>query len=443
MTSLMKERVGPFYDSWEVTTKEKKEPILKNLLHEYILHAKKLPFYQERLSQVHREDLYPLKNVVPLNSGDLRAQLPPLGSGLMANSDRAFTVFQSGGTTGTPKTSLFTHDELEGLNHLNARGFYATGLRETDRVANLWAVGGLYMTFVHINRMLQQYGCENFPFSNQTPVDFIYTVAKQFNINVFTGITSVVLNSLRDIHRKDSSLKVEKIYYGGEHIYEADRIEMKSKVGVDLIAAPGYGTVDTWYLGYQCDHSMPGEFHAHDDQVYLEIVNEATGIHCRANEVGMLYATAFPRRLTPIVRYMVGDRAEWLDEACKCGRTTPKFRLLGRGDDVLRIGYDSIDYAAIQALVTKISGLTGMVQMQKTRVDGRDLLTIRVEAELAVSDFDRARDALTELILSDRPSLREFVKKGTIEPLKVDILKAGTLPLNPRTGKLVRVIDAL
>jgi phenylacetate-coenzyme A ligase PaaK-like adenylate-forming protein len=109
----------------------------------------------------------------------------------------------------------------------------------------------------------------------------------------------------------------------------------------------------------------------------------------------------------------------------------------------LRIGYDSIDYAAIQALVTKISGLTGMVQMQKTRVDGRDLLTIRVEAELAVSDFDRARDALTELILSDRPSLREFVKKGTIEPLKVDILKAGTLPLNPRTGKLVRVIDAL
>lgn len=443
MTSLLTKKTGSFYDVWEETPNGQKEPIMRTALREYVSHAKKLPFYQERLNNVRMDDEYPLKNVEPLCSGDLRAGLPPLGSGLMAPVDSSFTVFQSGGTTGTPKTSLFTHEELEGLNHLNARGFYATGLRESDRVANLWAVGGLYMTFVHINRMLQQYGCMNFPFSNQTPVDFIYTVAKQFNINVFSGITSVVLNSLRDIHKKDSSLKIEKIYYGGEHIYEADRLEMESKVGVSLIAAPGYGTVDTWYLGYQCDNSKPGEFHAHDDQVYLEIVNESTGNHCKVEEAGMLYATAFPRRLTPIVRYMVGDRAKWVDESCKCGRTTPKFLLLGRGDDVLRIGYDSIDYAAIQLLVTKVPGLTGMVQMQKARKNGRDQLIIRVEADLPDSEFSRVRDALSCLILEDRPSLRDFIKKETIEPLSVEILKVGMLPLNPRTGKLVRVIDAI
>ena len=52
----------------------------------------------------------------------------------------------------------------------------------------------------------------------------------------------------------------------------------------------------------------------------------------------MLYATALPRRLTPIVRYRVGDRARWLGCRCACGRTTPLFELLGRGDDILRIG---------------------------------------------------------------------------------------------------------
>jgi phenylacetate-coenzyme A ligase PaaK-like adenylate-forming protein len=218
---------------------------------------------------------------------------------------------------------------------------------------------------------------------------------------------------------------------------------MSSKVGVKVVAAPGYGTVDTWYLGYQCSHTHPGVFHTHDDQVHLEIVNETTGRHCEANEVGMLYATAYPRRLTPIIRYMVGDRAEWLKDLCPCGRTTPTFRLLGRGDDVLRIGYDSIDYGAIQALVTKIPGLTGMVQMQKSRIDGKDLLTIRIEAELDPAQYHGAVERLQEMILNDRPSFRDFIKKGTIAPLKIELLRPGKLALNSRTGKLIRVIDAL
>ena len=65
-----------------------------------------------------------------------------------------------------------------------------------DRVGNLFAVGSLYMTFVHINRMLQQYGCQNYPFSNHTAVDFIHTVVKQFDVRVLTGIASVVTTIL-------------------------------------------------------------------------------------------------------------------------------------------------------------------------------------------------------------------------------------------------------
>ncbi len=442
--SLLSERRGRFYDEWETLSAFDRQREMARRLEAYVTFASQIPFYRERLAKTQLGSAQPFAEVAPLTASELRELVPPVSERLLASSTHDYTVFQSGGTTGTPKTTLFSHDELEGLNLPNARGFWAVGLTEKDKVANLWAVGSLYMTFVHINRMLQQYGCTNFPFSNHTQMEFIHTVVTQFRVNCLSGIGSVVLNTLRGIHTLGiGDLKIDKIYYGGEHLYEADKKEIQEKVGAEIIKAPGYGTVDTWYLGYQCDQTDTGVFHTHDDQVYLEIVNEDTGEACPPEKVGMLYATAFPRRVMPIVRYRVGDRAKWLGDACPCGRTTPLFKLLGRGDDVLRVGYDSVDYEAIQAVVSQVGGLSGTVQMQKKRVDGRDRLCIRVECELQGAEKAAKAEILGREIMASRPSLSEFIKKGSIWPLEIELLAPGTLPRNARTGKLIRVVDSI
>lgn len=433
-----------FYDAWESAGPSERVATIRKNLDEYITFAReKCSYYTERLSAYDPQAEYPLGKVPVLNASDVRELVPPQGKGLVVDPGLGFTVFQSGGTTGTPKSTLFSHQELDLLDQPNARGFFALGLSKEDRVGNLFAVGSLYMTFVHINRMLQQYGCMNFPFSNHTNVEFIHTVVKLFNINVLTGISSVVLNALRGMDQLGGEgIRIEKIFYGGEHLYEADKREIEKKFGTRLIAAPGYGTVDTWYIGYQCTLAGTGVFHAHDDQCYIEVVNEETGEHVQPGEVGMLYATALPRRLTPIVRYRVGDRVRWLKDACPCGRTTPLFQLVGRGDDVLRVGYDSVDYNAIQDAVLEVEGLSGTVQMEKKRLQGKDQLVIRVETEATELQWGELNNHLTSVILESRPSLGEFVKKGTVWPLQVELVKPGTLQRNPRTGKLIRVIDA-
>lgn len=434
-----------YYDSWEIEPEESRNRIIRALLNQYVEFAKKkIPFYRDRVALFEPDSPHPLSRVPVLTSAQLRELLPPKSNELMAEETGNFSVFQSGGTTGMPKTTLFSHDELEMLNLPNARGFFALGLRKEDRVANLFAVGGLYMTFLHINRMLQQYGCMNFPFSNQTSYDFVHSVIRLFNVNVITGIASVVLDCIRKMH--DLGLKgisIEKIFYGGEHIYEADRREMKEMCGAGLIAAPGYGTVDTWYIGYQCIKCGPGEFHAHDDQCYIEIVEAESGRHCGSGEAGMLYATPFTRRLTPIIRYQVGDLALWTGERCKCGRTTPVFRLLGRGDDVLRIGYDSIEYGFIQDAAAQVKGLSGTLQIEKERRGGRDRLIIRVESQSPSSEHPGMKRTLDDIILDRRPTLRGFIEKGTVWPIEIDIFPPGSISRSDRTGKLKRVIDAL
>lgn len=468
--NLLAQRTHPdFYDAWESVGGDERATRTRAHLNEFIIFCREhVPYYRTRLEGFDAKATYPLANVPVMDSTDLRELVPPTSFALLSRDTRDFTVFQSGGTTGFPKSTLFSHAELELLNLGNARGFFAMGLDADDRVGNLFAVGGLYMTFIHINRMLQQYGCMNFPFSNHTAVDFIHTATKLYGINCFAGITSVVLNALRGFHQYGlDGISIKKVFYGGEHIYEADKNELREQFGVEFIGAPGYGTVDTWYIGYQCRFSPTGTFHAHDDQCYVEIVDEETGTHCTGQKdnqtSGMLYATPLVRRLTPIVRYRVGDRAHWLNEdACACGRRTPRFRLLGRGDDVLRIGYDSVDYNYVQATIAKFKELSGTVQMLKKRVDGKDQLCIRVEASTETSveastetnieagsetKLETRGESLASRVAAElteaRPTLRDHVKKGTVLPVLVEILKPGSIERNQRTGKLIRIVDAI
>ncbi|MFA6433704.1 MAG: hypothetical protein WCW52_03325 [Elusimicrobiales bacterium] len=413
-------------------------------LADYVRYAARLPFYKRRLAAFSPGAQYPLAGTPVLEAKDLRRLLPPRSEELIADKSCGRNIFQSGGTTGCPKTTIFSHKELEGLYLPNARGFHAVGLDRSDRVANLFAVGGLYMTFIHIHRMLQEFGCSNFPFSNHTPSEFVHPVCRLFKINCFAGIASVVLNTLRDMEKMGlRGIRIEKIYYGGEHLYEADKAELREKFGAKLIAAPGYGTVDSWYIGYQCVRCPTGVFHAHDDQVYIELVDEETGRHCAPGETGMMYVTAFPRLLTPIVRYRVGDLARWLPGPCSCGRTTPLFELRGRGDDVLRIGFDSVDYGFIQKMIGRVKGLLGSAQMEKRRENGRDRLILRVETPAPKSARAVMRKVLEREILKERPTLNKAVSTGAVLPPEIELLAPGAIPRNPRTGKLVRVLDVL
>ncbi|MBI5630859.1 MAG: hypothetical protein HY921_08250 [Elusimicrobia bacterium] len=434
-----------YYDDWESQSAEARRRIVSRKLGEYVRYAQKeIPFYRDRLEAYDPKSEHPLSKVPVLNQADLRELLPPkrAGGGLVARGARNYTVFQSGGTTGYPKTTLFSHEEMEGLYLPNARGFHAVGLSREDRVANLFAVGGLYMTFLHVHRMLEAYGCMNFPFSNHTPVDFMHSVVKLFNVNCVAGIASMARSALLGFERLGlSGIRIEKIFYGGEHLYEADKKELREKFGAKVIAAPGYGTVDSWYLGYQCLACPTGVFHAHDDQAYIEIVDEETGRHCRPGERGMVYVTAFPRRLTPIVRYRVGDLARWGAELCPCGRTTPLFELLGRGDDVLRIGFDSVDYASILDCAGRVPGLSATLQMEKKREKGRDRLVVRVETELSQARRASAAKALEREILAQRLTLRKALDEDMVWPVQVELAPSRTLGRNPRTGKLIRVID--
>ncbi len=427
-----------FFDSWEVKSDDERISTNLKSLAEYIELARTRPYYSKLLDSVDMTRQYPLEKVEILNGDQAKKILPPNSDELLDSNHQGHTIFQSGGTTGYPKVVVFSATEMDQLDLPNGRGYYACGVKPEDRVANVFAGGSLYMTFLHINEMLERYGCINFPFSHQFDLDLFAQTVEKFNINAITGVGSTIFNIMEKMKANGTNFKFDKILYGGEHVIEEDKHHINQVYGATDILSIGYGTVDTWYIGYQCDQTPTGVFHLHDDQVHFEIIDPETGKNCEPGEIGQIVVTPFPRVATPIVRYLVGDRARLLTEKCSCGRTTPLFELLGRGDEAFRIGFETVTYSTVKGALEKFKHNYTRFQIKKHRVETKDQLVVNIETE---SPAHLNLENVIEELYSSMHALKKNIDEGSVLPPKIELFEPGEIPLNPRTGKFIKVID--
>ena len=115
----------------------------------------------------------------------------------------------------------------------------------------------------------------------------------------------------------------------------------------------------------------PNEFRRHDGSALYEIVDEETGAPIREPGVpGRALVTNLRRRLIPILRYPVGDRAQWIDPEDSPDR---RFLLLGRSEEAARIASISLYYDDVRALLERFRARLGepRFQMATVREDGR------------------------------------------------------------------------
>ncbi len=429
-----------FFDAWESKSDDERIVRQRKMLAEYLEWASHLGFYKSRLEAVDFKKDDPLEEVPFLTAEMAKEHLPPVNEDLVHPGQRGYSIFQSGGTTGYPKTVVFSASEMDALDLPNGRGYYACGLKPEDRVANLFAGGSLYMTFIHINEMLERYGCINFPFAHTADFNLFAQSIEKFNINVATGVGSTIFNLMAKLKEQGYTYQFEKIFYGGEHVFEEDKKKIADVYGTQEIRSLGYGTVDTWYIGYQCNQADSGVFHLHDDQVYAEIIDEVSGKVLPPGEVGHLLVTSFPRRATPIIRYRVGDKAMMLKEKCCCGRQTPLFKLFGRGDDSFRVGFDTLDYLELKNILSVFAGDIVNFQMEKRKFDVKDQLVLNIETAKEGQSSELAERIIGQ-VLKNRTTLAKNLKEGSVHRPIVEFYLPGEIPLNPRTGKFIKVKD--
>lgn len=404
------------------------------------------PYHRERLAGVRLSGPEDWERVPVMERSDVAEHTPPLGTGLFTGDPEGGHFLRSGGSTASPKLSVFSYEDYEADMQRAARGAHAVGLRRGDRVANLFYSGGLYGSFLSVNRALEIVGCNNFPFTSSVPPEQLPDFLRLYGIDTLMGLPSWLLRVFDAIKADGAGIRIRKVFYTGEHLYPPEQEYLKETFGVEVIASIGYGTVDAGPIGFQCPHSHGGVHHIHSDHQFVEIVDRRTGSRGAPAEgaaIGELLITNLNRRLMPLIRYKIGDLGRWVEGDCPCGRSMPRFELLGRSDDVLIVAGHNIPYAEFQVAASKVPGLSSMIQLETGVADNRDRLTLR--AELVGADAGADTEALAALleksVLASVPVFAEAYHKGLLADLSFEVLPAGGLPRLERTGKVRRIID--
>jgi phenylacetate-CoA ligase len=89
-------------------------------------------------------------------------------------------------------------------------------------------------------------------------------------------------------------------------------------------------------VAYTCEH---GWLHVNEHHFHVEIVSGARGApHGAAARAGRVHVSDLTNYVAPMLRYEIGDLAEWApDTACPCGRTWRRLaRVIGRQAEVAR-----------------------------------------------------------------------------------------------------------
>lgn len=129
-----------------------------------------------------------------------------------------------------------------------------------------------------------------------------------------------------------------------------------------------YGCREVWNIAYECEY---GNLHINEENLIVDIVDENDQIITESGKEGEVIITNLNNKITPFVKYYLGDYAKIKYDKCPCGRCTRIIELTGKrrayklkhtdyfGDDIFRrvlraiyIGYN-ITYDKIRIVQDK------------------------------------------------------------------------------------------
>ncbi|PKV83021.1 acyl-CoA reductase [Streptomyces sp. TLI_146] len=352
--------------------------------------------------------------------------------------EKAQLHLASGGSSGTPAVSLYTYADFRTQTRRAGEGLVAAGLDvRTDRVANLLYSGDMYASFLYGHGLLEAIDAVQLPICAGSDYERDARLIVRHRANTLLAMPSYIWQLFR--HAGDVLAEyggVKKIFYGGEHFSAEQRAHLKERFGIELIRSFVYGGTDLGTMGHQCPHAEGSVHHLFSDLFTLEILEVDSDRPVAEGGIGRLVFTPHTRSAPAITRYEQGDLGRWVEGACGCGRTTPRFELLGRTGDVVRAGTYFINYRRIARIVAEHLGYCGELQMVVETAPSRERITVRMEEHGAVDPT-----TVVATLLAHYPELHEAVTTERLLDLSVEAVGSGAFERSAASGKLRTVVD--
>ncbi len=351
------------------------------------------PFYQAKFcaAGVARSSIRDLADLtlLPFTEKDEirldQQEHPPFGSNLATTPQRLIRVHRTSGTTGRALYVTLTGKDRDLMNESAARSYWAAGLRPGDTVIHclnyrLW-VGG-YSD--HEN--LETTGATIVPYGVGQTASLIQVI-RELQINAISSTPSYML-PLAEAAAAEGlnprSLGLRKGFFGAEPGMSEPGVRARMEETWGLCAMDAnFGMADVLsIMGSECEHRQGLHFQARGI-VATELVEPESGEPLALSDgaEGELVYTHLMKEAQPVIRYRARDVVRILGTGpCACGRTTFRFRVLGRSDDMLQVrGINVFPSGVSNVLADLTDQLSGEFQIIVNHPPPHQYLHLRIE----------------------------------------------------------------
>jgi phenylacetate-CoA ligase len=315
------------------------------------------PFYGERLGAVRTlAQLAEQPFVTKAELLEAQAEDPPLGPIAGVPQEEIVRLHITSGTTGTPLLIGFTRGDLERSSLAGARAFRSAGVTPADTILHCVNYA-FYAGGIADHMSLEATGATVVPVGlgqSDRLLDLIPSLRPTGMFSI-TSYANHLAERARARELDPAEVGLRTIVTGGEP--GADIPEVRARIEATWRArvADTYGLGEVWpTLGAQCE--VRDGFHfSTPDLLVTELVDPETDrvLGWEPGATGELVYTHLRREASPLVRFRSRDRATVLALDCPCGRGQPRFRLLGRVDDMIVVRGVNVFPSAIERLLAE------------------------------------------------------------------------------------------
>jgi phenylacetate-CoA ligase len=233
----------------------------------------------------------------------------------------------------------------------------------------------------------------------------------------------------RDVDLHGSS--VERVLVAGEPGggEPAFRAMLEAGWGARATEAMGIGDIGVSLWG-ECEE-QDGMHLGGRDFVHAELIQPDTGVAVEVADgaTGELVLTHLQHRAAPLLRFRTRDHVQVRTSPCKCGRTSPRVRCIGRTDDMLIVRGVNVFPSAVREVVSGFAPeVSGHILVRPPAAGTKQEPPLPVSVELA-----RGRGPDPALAEAIRERLRDVLVVQT----RVDLVAWGSLRRSEYKSKLI------
>lgn len=390
-----------------------------NLLLTYA--AQHVPFYRERFHK------YQVINGNDNINIDAFYKMPCLTKSEVRNfknelvsdelSKFKYKVNYSGGSTGEPtqvfQESRFAHYDMG--NNIFVREAWGN-IRLGDRMLRFWGndkdifLGQESITSKIRNWLYNVHMINAFRISNKVLEELTYEL-KYFKPRFLISYAHSLYEVAKFFLASNISLPSPKMIITSAGPLFPDFRKAIESVFPESWLCNRYGSREVGDMAFSCPKSA--FLHEMSFTHLIEIVDDA-GIPCEPGTVGNIAVTCLTNRAFPLIRYLIGDRGVWAEDACICGRPFPVLKeISGRTSDVLINSYgDLISPETIVHTIGVFLHLDRIIKRFQVIQDDYDYLIVLLQLEAGKSLDKSIHESICKCLktIMNNPNTRIEIK---------------------------------